>query len=78
MDEAGERKRRQHAFSCACQWGVFWLIAGLAAGASWRDAVLFGAVAGGLLGWTARVGIFRFLWDVVTLREYQFWKHPDV
>lgn len=60
-----------------CQWACFWLVVGLVAGASWLDAVLYGAGIGFLAGWLLRVGLLRYLWWKVTFRGMQLWRHFD-
>lgn len=62
---------------CACEWGLFWFVVGLCAGASWTEALCFGLAPMLVLGWCLHIGVFRFFWDIVTLRQYQLWRHPD-
>jgi hypothetical protein len=60
-----------------CQWACFWWGVGLAAGASWVDAVLYGAGIGFFVGWMLRVGLLRYLWWNLTCRGLQLWRHFD-
>ena len=61
----------------ALQWSGFWCAVGLLADATWLDALLYGAGVGFCLGWILRVGILRFLWWKLTLRQLQLWRNFD-
>jgi len=59
------------------QWAGFWAGVGFVAGASWQDALVYGAGFGFFFGWMMRVGILRFLWWKITLRGLQLWRPFD-
>tara|TARA_R110002073_G_scaffold224276_2_gene384517 strand:- start:317 stop:586 length:270 start_codon:yes stop_codon:yes gene_type:complete len=61
----------------AAQWACFWFCVGLIAGATWGDALIYGAGIGFCLGWLMRVGIVRYLWWRLTFREFQMWRPFD-
>ena len=50
---------------------------GFVAGASWFEALLYGAGTGFCFGWMMRVGILRFMWWRITFRSLHLWRHFD-
>lgn len=66
---------RTHRVVCGQQWAVVTTCAGVIAGATWSEVLLYGPVPGFAFGCLLGRTPVRTFVDVVTLRGYHIWKH---